>query len=146
MLSLDIQEGHNNGLDSSGGEDDHENSAHPATLTPDDGLRELQEYVSIVGDDPASQASDDECSEIDILGGQETLLTNDEGLRLAPGEGFNPVALLMDTDTEFLAFPTIFGGHNMKPAEANGRCLSYSDFCKSMARRHDRRAVSNVSC
>ncbi|KAI8146022.1 hypothetical protein BJV82DRAFT_665813 [Fennellomyces sp. T-0311] len=51
-------------------------------------------------DDPSSIES--------INGGvQETLLSGDAGLRLAHAEGQTPLPLLLDSDSEFLAFPKI---------------------------------------
>ncbi|CEP17045.1 hypothetical protein [Parasitella parasitica] len=42
-------------------------------------------------------------------GGQETIIINDnEQIRLAPAEGNRPLSILVDKDTDFLAFPKIY--------------------------------------
>ncbi|KAK3916797.1 NADPH-Fe(3+) oxidoreductase subunit alpha [Frankliniella fusca] len=56
----------------------------------------------------------------------ETMLTSDnlssafnglldEGLRIAPAEGYVPTSILFDENCEYLAFPKVFGGFKMSP-------------------------------
>ncbi|VDN39125.1 unnamed protein product, partial [Gongylonema pulchrum] len=76
-------------------------------------------------------------------GAQETMLSAEEaqyGIRMAPGEGHRPLSILLDEDTEYLSFPTIFGGNKLQPV-FQGRPMSYSDIAKSFAMRYDRRVA-----
>lgn len=61
-------------------------------------------------------------------------------MRLAPGDGSTPNSLLQDNDVEYLAFPTVFNGEKLSPS-AGTRPISYSNICKSMLRRIDRRVA-----
>lgn len=79
----------------------------------------------------------------------ETLLSSDNidfmgasnvGIRMAPAENYTPSSILFDENCEFLAFPTVFGGHKMEP-EYNNKKISYTDFTKSLILRHDRRVA-----
>ncbi|KAK3908303.1 Phosphoserine aminotransferase [Frankliniella fusca] len=62
-----------------------------------------------------------------------TGLLND-GVRMAPAEGFRPTSILFDDNCEYLAFPTIFGGYKMFP-KWNNKPISYADFAKSMIKK-----------
>lgn len=81
----------------------------------------------------------------------ETLLTGDginpafnglteNGLRIAPAEGYNPTSVLFDPNCEYLAFPTVFGGYKMDPTY-NGKPIPYSDIAKSWVTRYDKRVA-----
>ncbi|KAI8116853.1 ATP-dependent DNA helicase PIF1 [Lucilia cuprina] len=74
-------------------------------------------------------------------GGQETLLNNVpveniplQRLVMAPGEGQRPLDMIMDEDSEELAFVTIYGGKKRTCPE------TYSKIVRSELRRYDRRA------
>ncbi|KAI8076315.1 uncharacterized protein BX664DRAFT_362846 [Halteromyces radiatus] len=69
--------------------------------------------------------------------GSETLITGDEGIRFAPVEGHTPLSIATDVDSEYLAFPSIFGGARLQPTTN----VSYADMTKSIIRRYDRRAT-----
>lgn len=91
------------------------------------------------------QLDSDEDDEMDLLNSdleiQETLLAPEEGIRLAPAEGYRPNSILLNPDSEFLAFPKIFGGYGLNPY-FNGKPIPYSEVTKSMAMRYDRRVAS----
>ncbi|KAL8567302.1 hypothetical protein ACOMHN_023345 [Nucella lapillus] len=70
-------------------------------------------------------------------GVEDMLLDCGQAIKFAPGEGQRPLAVLMDKDSEELAFPTIYGGHRKVQPEK----VSYTDIAKSEARRYDRRAT-----
>ncbi|KAK3932410.1 LOW QUALITY PROTEIN: hypothetical protein KUF71_012587 [Frankliniella fusca] len=64
----------------------------------------------------------------------------ENGLRMAPAEGFRPTGVLFDDSCEYLAFPQVFGGYQMNPMY-NDKPIPYADFAKSMAMRYDRRVA-----
>jgi len=81
---------------------------------------------------------------------EETMLVSDRGVRIAPAEGYKPKSILLNPDSEYLAFPKIFGGYKLDPKH-NGKPLPYSDHvsiftcsdvAKSMLMRSDRRAAA----
>ncbi|KAJ2174867.1 hypothetical protein GGH18_001178, partial [Coemansia sp. RSA 530] len=49
----------------------------------------------------------------------------------APAAGYTPTGLLMDENALYLAFPTIYGGHKMKPMY-KGRLIPLATHIKSM--------------
>ncbi|VDK27484.1 unnamed protein product [Gongylonema pulchrum] len=58
-------------------------------------------------------------------GVQETMLLEEEsqqGIRMAPEEAQRPISILLDEDTEYLSFPTIFGVKNCIPYFAVAQC------------------------
>lgn len=75
------------------------------------------------------------------IGGEETLFTGEDYLRMAPGEGKKPLSLLIDENVDFLAFPKIFCGEPLKPM-SNGKPLTYAALTRSVIRRADRRGVT----
>ncbi|VDN22144.1 unnamed protein product [Gongylonema pulchrum] len=98
--------------------------------------------------DPNIEAEEDEEDADDAEplnpGVQETMLLEEEsqhGIRMAPGETQRPISILLDEDTEYLSFPTIFGGEKLHPLFC-GRPMSYSDTAKSFAMRYDRRVAN----
>jgi hypothetical protein len=70
-------------------------------------------------------------------GAKETMVIqyDAEGLKIAPGQGKQPLSLLMDTNAEAAAYPCIFGGYK-RNLPAN---VSPIDLWKSETRRYDRR-------
>jgi len=82
----------------------------------------------------------DSTTDFDFAMAQETMLTPEEGIRLAPAEGYKPRSILLDPDTEYLAFPKIYGGYRLNPLY-NGKPIPYSDVSKSLLMRYDRRAA-----
>ncbi|KAE8748981.1 hypothetical protein FOCC_FOCC004148 [Frankliniella occidentalis] len=64
-----------------------------------------------------------------------------EGVRIAPAQGFRPTSILFDHKCEYLAFPTVYGGYKMNPV-FNGKEISYSEMVKSMVLRYDRRVAN----
>ncbi|KAK3907395.1 Exodeoxyribonuclease 7 large subunit [Frankliniella fusca] len=54
----------------------------------------------------------------------------DTSIRIAPAQGFRPTSILFDEKCEYLAFPTVFGGHKMDPMH-NGKPISYTDLITS---------------
>lgn len=80
-----------------------------------------------------------------LLGANDTLLYNqidfslcNENIEIAPAEGKTPKPLLVDTLSEELSFPTIYGGTARKFNE--NLKISYTDICKSELLRYDPRA------
>jgi len=70
-------------------------------------------------------------------GGQETLLENKhvamQRIIIAPGEGQRPLDMIMDADSEELAFPTIYAGIKRKTSE------TFTTIVRSELRNIDRR-------
>jgi len=76
----------------------------------------------------------------EIQGSEESLIFRSDagllGVRIAPGEGKQPLSLFQDVDAEVMSFPTIYGGTRRKFKVR----VSYTDIAKSELRRYDRRA------
>jgi hypothetical protein len=73
-------------------------------------------------------------------GGQETLLDNNhvanvamQRIIIAPGEGQRPLDMILDADSEELAFPTIYAGVKRKT------CQTFTTIVRSELRNFDRR-------
>ena len=64
----------------------------------------------------------------------------DSGLRLAPAEGYSPTSILFDKNSEYLAFPKIYGGYKLNPRH-DGLDIPYSEVAKSIVMRYDRRVA-----
>ncbi|KAL8592920.1 hypothetical protein ACOMHN_050747 [Nucella lapillus] len=92
------------------------------------------EEKSQPGEDDWDETAGDEPINPGVEG---TLLDCGQAIKFAPGEGQRPLAVLMDKDSEELAFLTIYGGHRRVQPEK----VSYTDIAKSEARRYDRRAT-----
>ncbi|CEP16961.1 hypothetical protein [Parasitella parasitica] len=73
-------------------------------------------------------------------GSTENSIASDEALRISPGEGRSPIAILVDRASNFLASPKIFTGQRLGIPDT----LTYTSICKSLARSFDRSAVSRV--
>lgn len=92
----------------------------------------------------------DECSEEeeeDVNPGcDETLMMAEDDdlfnqiVKIAPGEGRQPLSLLKDLHAEVLSFPSIYGGAERRFKEVIK--VTYTDIAKSEARNHDRRACT----
>ena len=65
-------------------------------------------------------------------------------LCFAPGEDNIPLGIFMDTDSEFLAFPTIFCGETRPDNKDRKIPDHYSTVCKWELRRQDRRVAQLV--
>ncbi|KAI8355640.1 hypothetical protein EDC96DRAFT_576934 [Choanephora cucurbitarum] len=80
---------------------DNENSSNPGEL--DHELEDLQDNILTNGDVKAIEHGD-----------QETMIISEnEGIRMAPAEGIVPMSVLLDKDLDFLAFPTIYNGEKL---------------------------------
>ncbi|VDN18611.1 unnamed protein product [Gongylonema pulchrum] len=102
-------------------------------------------YVHPTADANIEPEEDEEEEDAEPLNpdAQETMLSAEDGeygIRMAPGKGRGPVSVLLDEDTEYLSFPTFFGGHKLQPV-FQGHPLSYSDIAKSFAVRYGRRVA-----
>ncbi|XP_070499840.1 uncharacterized protein [Chironomus tepperi] len=63
-----------------------------------------------------------------------------DAIRIAPGEGKNPIPMFMDKYCEELAFPTIWCGQQRALPPEGRKALSNIDYVNSEIRRYDRRA------
>ncbi|CAG9799251.1 unnamed protein product [Chironomus riparius] len=63
-----------------------------------------------------------------------------DAIRIAPGEGRNPIPMFMDKYCEELAFPTIWCGQQRAMPPDGQKALSNLDYVNSEIRRYDRRA------
>ena len=68
----------------------------------------------------------------------------DNIMSFAPGEGNKPLGIFMDTDSEFLSFPTIFCGKQRVDNKQRHVPVSYSTVAKWEIRCQDRRAAQSV--
>lgn len=68
----------------------------------------------------------------------------DNIISFAPGEGNKPLGIFMDTDSEFLSFPTIFCGKQRVDNKQRHVPVSYSTVAKWKIRCQDRRAAQSV--
>ncbi len=104
------------------------------------------EAVEPKGETDVNQSEDESDEEAEILnpGGHETLMMQDDDQmirRIAPGEGKIPLSLLKDLDAEVLSFPRIYAG--VQRQFKSDLKVTYTDICKSEARRYDRRACGH---
>lgn len=90
--------------------------------------------------DDGDSESDDEVLDQVPIGGEETLFTGQNYIRMAPAEGKSPLSVLRDDYVDFLAFPRIYAGHILEP-KTQDKPLSYHAFTRSVIRRADRRGV-----
>ncbi|KAG2215281.1 hypothetical protein INT45_012703 [Circinella minor] len=94
----------------------------PSTTNEEQQDQQEEEHIEAItlDDDNSDNASEEELDEeLMNAGVQETLLTGDAGIRIAPGTC-------------------------LRPSDGNGRPLSYVEITKSLARRSDRRADFTV--
>jgi len=65
------------------------------------------------GSDLESEGTDDEDSNIEPInpGTMDTMIENCDFVSFAPGEGIQPLSILIDDHAEEKAFPDLFGGH-----------------------------------
>ena len=54
----------------------------------------------------------------------------DKIITFAPGEGNRPLGLFIDKDSEFLSFPTIYGGKRRADNSERRAPVHYSTICK----------------
>ncbi|VDN17772.1 unnamed protein product [Gongylonema pulchrum] len=76
--------------------------------------------INLLGAEPEEPEGgvDADEAEPDNPGVQETMVMTDEipcGVRMTPAEGYRPLSILIDEDTEYLSFPEIFGGTKLEP-------------------------------
>ena len=69
---------------------------------------------------------------------------SDSIISLAPGEGNRPLGLLLDKDSEFLCFPSIYCGERRLERSVTGKLIHYSTICKWDLRNKDRRVARSV--
>ena len=62
----------------------------------------------------------------------------------SPGEGSQPLNFFIDADSEYLSFPTIYGGKRRLENEKRYISVPYSTICKWELRNVDRRCAQNV--
>ena len=67
-----------------------------------------------------------------------------EELTFLPGEGQKPISVFEDTDSEYMAFPTIFCGQWRVDNKDQYIPVHYSDICKYELQSVDRRAAANI--
>ncbi len=99
----------------------------------------------------AKDCDSDNFSEIDAteIVDEQTLLdeaepSTDHVYTVAPGEGQKPLGLFRDTNSEYLAFPTIFCGQTRAPNSEREKHVHYSDICKWELRSVDRRVALSI--
>ena len=68
----------------------------------------------------------------------------DKIISFAPGEGNRPLGIFMDTESEYLSFPTIFCGKQRASSKERAVPVSYSTICKWELRSKDRRVAESV--
>ena len=66
-------------------------------------------------------------------------------LEFAPCEGNIPLSFFQDSDSEYLAFPTIFGGQRRLENEKRIVRVTYGTVCKWELRSCDRRCAKNIA-
>ncbi|KAK3921579.1 ATP-dependent DNA helicase pfh1 [Frankliniella fusca] len=67
-------------------------------------------------------------------------LTQDTGIKIAPGEGKNPISLLRDEDVDILTYPTIYAGKSRQFKFP----LKDAELRKFELKSYDRRAANNI--
>ena len=97
------------------------------------------------GDDEWCEVEERPSGVTDTLLQQPDMTENlEKVLCFAPGEDNIPLGVFMDTDSEFLAFPTIFCGETRPDNKDRKIPDHYSTVCKWELRRQDRRVAQLV--
>ncbi len=106
---------------------------------------------SLQTDNEKSVDDDDKDLDDYTAGNLDTLLVpqhiTDEArqiIDIAPGEGNTPLSIFMDTNSEILAFPTLFCGQPRPENTQRYVNVHYSEICKSELRRVDRRVAGHI--
>ena len=114
---------------------------HASTMdkkTQSDSSKEHEED----SDDFSEEESDDKMPVVTFL--DEQTYDKNEVLSVAPGEGQRPLSMFKDSNSEYLAFPTIFCGTKRKESSERQVPVYYSDICKWELRSVDRRVALNI--
>ena len=79
-----------------------------------------------------------------LLQPPEMIDSVDKIINFAPEEGNRPLGIFMDTESEFLSFPTIFCGKQRASYKEREVPVSYITICKWELRSKDRRVAESV--
>ena len=78
-----------------------------------------------------------------MVDNEDTALTlRNKAIALAPGEGQTPMGLWRDADSQYLAFPDVYGGRSHAGTNARTKVF-YAEDCKHQLFHSDRRAARN---
>ena len=92
----------------------------------------------------SEETSQSNVCNIDTLLDYSDIENRTKTFTFAPGEDQEPLSIYQDVDSEYLCFPTFFGGQRRKDNADRLIQVNYSDIEKWELRSIDRRAANSV--